>query len=154
MKNAGFGHDDILHIWNTVCSTSWHDQHNLFFKSGPQQFSFSYTQSVYFNIWFTQDSIPGAVGTSRGCMAGMTFADIVYALCFAPLSKSLRDILVESSICAYCYHGIPCVKTILNEASYADDGIVPCFCKASNSISNMVTTAKLANGVFLYMDFV
>lgn len=148
LKDAGYSNDDISHIWNSICSTSWHDLYESVFQSGPQQFSFLYAQSVYFNTWFTQESLSCAVSTSRGCMAGMTFADIVYAMCFAPLLKSLRQALSQNSIFAYCHHGSPSTKTLLHEASYADDVIIPCYCKCNCLISNMVNTAKIANGVF------
>lgn len=117
------------------------------FTQGPQQFNFLYMQSAYFNTWFTQESLPGTVHTLRGCLAGMTFADIVYALCFAPLLKSLRNVLSSNSIGAYCYADN--VKTNLYEASFADDVIIPCYCKAEALVHNATNIAKFANGVFM-----
>jgi len=148
LKDNGYNHDDIKHIWDTINSHAWHSNYQSIFLNGPQQFSFLYTQSVYFNTWFTQESLPHAVSTCKGCMAGMTFADVVYALCFAPLLKSLRHALVDNSIYAFCHHGSPSTKTFLHEAAYADDVIIPCFCKAVNVIPNMVLAAQLASGIF------
>jgi len=146
LHNSGFSCEDVSHIWNSVTNFNFHQQNDSILHCGSQQFSFLYMQNSYFNTWFSQESLEGAVRTSRGCLAGMTFADIVYSMCFAPVLKLLRASLVQSNIGAYCYSNGS--KVPLHEAAFADDVIIPVMSKAPSLTSNLCQVAKNAIVVF------
>ena len=75
------------------------------------------------NKWFTRDCVPGAVHTRRGSLAGMSLADVVYALVFACVLKHARNSVREKHLETHCV--TPSGQFGLVEYTYADDVVIP-----------------------------
>ena len=75
----GFSLEEIDFIYGSICAHSWLEAEG---KTASEYFCFSMVSSFYKHTWFSQQSLPGVVNTSLGCMEGMPLADIMYAITF------------------------------------------------------------------------
>ena len=89
LHDSGFTHNDIADIRDFMLEVF--DDH--LGVDPPPQLPYTYMHNQYTNTWFTNEYIPHAVHTTRGSMAGMTMADVMYSMSFAKVLKVLVNSL-------------------------------------------------------------
>ena len=85
LLDSGFSHEDIQGIYSYV--SLLHDGHDSPAPVPPLHKEFVGAQ--YTNSWFSTEFLAGVIATMRGTMAGMTMADLIYALAFARILYKL-----------------------------------------------------------------
>ena len=101
---------------------------------------------MYSNTWFSTEYLSGVVETTQGSMAGMTFADIIYALAFSKVLFALNNSLVNNGLASRYPNGTPC-----HFAAYCDDVIINVTdSKASSIAQKTACVASIAKQVFTF----
>ena len=142
LKNNGYTDADISDIHAVISQV-----YKQFNEGTPiNKIFLTYVGAMYSNTWFSTEFLGGVVQTTQGSMAGMTFADIVYAIAFSKVLFSLNNSLVNNGVKSVYPNGTPC-----HFAAFCDDVIINItHSKASGLADKTAQVAAIAKQVFMF----
>jgi len=97
LSDTGYTSQQIHSIINKL--STFHSYYNGASPIPPLKMAL--WQSEYTNTWFSCEFTDGIIATSKGCMAGMTLADITYALAFSKVLDTLYKSLNDQNLVSY-----------------------------------------------------
>ena len=96
-----------------------------------------YIKQMYTNTWFSQESLPGVINTHRGCMAGMTLSDLIYATVVVNKIGVVKKCMVDEGLCPQFLP--PQARDNIFDAAYFDDVISPVVGEAEEIVATTVS---------------
>ena len=134
----GFSDEDLFNIYNNICNHEWIDES----INSQNRFNLNVLNSFYNNTFFTQESLPNAVHTSSGSMAGMPAADVVYSMVFARVLDVFRDSIQAEGLSSFLDLGHGGGGVELLDTTFHDDLAQPIIAPASEICEKSVKVLK------------
>ena len=120
-----FSQECIDVIYGVVADHSWLISHDsLPSEQTTHTYLAQLSSSFDRNTWFSQQSLPSVVHTTRGSMAGMPLADIIYALASSRVLDKFHSALSSEGLTSSIV-GRDNLPFQLFEVAYCDDTAVP-----------------------------
>ncbi len=146
---SGFSQEDIDVIYGVITDHSWLIAHDsLPYEQSKNTFLAQLSSCYYRNTWFSQQSLPNVVHTTRGSMAGMPLADIIYALASSRVLGKFHCALISEGLTSSIADRDNLPLQLL-EVTYCDDTAVPVISDALGLVDKASLVTEVAVTVFM-----
>ncbi len=103
-------------------------------------------EAFFSNTWFSTECVIGIVRTTRGTMAGMSLADLIYTITFARVLFTCRESLKNEGLHSQFDKGP--YREASREVAFVDDVMHPVLSDASNVVAKVVAVVQIIATTF------